>query len=64
MTDSAIENGEYPEDWQEQGWCCRECAAMAWYSMGLDLRREFAAEVAARIARQASQQIEGQMEMS
>ncbi len=20
----------YPEDWQEQGWCCRECALLAW----------------------------------
>ena len=24
--------GDYPEDWQEQGWCCRECAVMAWYA--------------------------------
>lgn len=62
-SDPPGENGEYPGDWQEQGWCCRECAVMAWYSMGLDLRREFAAEVAARRAEQASQQIEGQMEM-
>ena len=29
MTEAAIENGEYPEDWEEQGWCCRECAAIA-----------------------------------
>ena len=43
-------SGDYPEDWQEQGWCCRECGVMAWYGMGLDLRREFAAEVAARRA--------------
>lgn len=21
---------EYPEDWQEQGWCCRPCAVAAW----------------------------------
>ncbi len=44
-------DGAYPEDWQEQGWCCRECAVMAWYGMGLELRRQFAAEVAARRAR-------------
>lgn len=29
MTGSAIENGEYPEDWREQGWCCRECAVQS-----------------------------------
>ena len=33
-------DGDYPEDWQEQGWCCRDCAAAAWYSMSEDLRRE------------------------
>jgi hypothetical protein len=32
----------YPEDWQEQGWCCRECAVTAWNGMSLELRREFA----------------------
>lgn len=21
---------DYPEDWQEQGWCCRPCAVAAW----------------------------------
>ena len=42
------DDGAYPEDWQEQGWCCRECAVMAWYGMSLELRREFAADVAAR----------------
>jgi len=41
-------DGAYPEDWQEQRWCCRECAVLAWNSMSLELRREFAAEVAAR----------------
>ena len=46
------DDGAYPEDWQEQGWCCRECAVMAWYGMSLELRREFAAEVAARRAGQ------------
>jgi hypothetical protein len=30
----------YPEDWREQGWCCRECAVLAWNSMSPDLRRE------------------------
>ena len=34
-------DGAYPEDWQEQGWCCRECAVMAWYGMSLELRRKF-----------------------
>jgi len=27
-----------PGDWREQGWCCRECAVMAWrlaQAMGL-----------------------------
>ena len=33
-------DGDYPEDWQEQGWCCRECAVMAWHAMVLELRRE------------------------
>jgi hypothetical protein len=42
------DDGTYPEDWQEQGWCCRECAVMAWCGMSLELRREFAADVAAR----------------
>ena len=32
-------DGAYPEDWREQGWCCRECAVTAWYGMSLrDLR--------------------------
>lgn len=63
LTESAIENGEYPEDWQEQGWCCRECAAVSWYGMSLDLRREFAAEVAARRAAEANRQVNGQLEL-
>ena len=36
---------DYPEDWQEQGWCCRECGALAWYSMSPELRRELAPKV-------------------
>jgi hypothetical protein len=48
VSDDSGEYPEYPEDWQEQGWCCRECGAMAWYGMSPELRREFAAEVAAR----------------
>lgn len=63
MTAENVENGEYPEDWEEQGWCCRECAVMAWYGMSLELRREFAAEVAARRAAEASRQIDGQLEL-
>lgn len=59
----AIENGEYPEDWEEQGWCCRECGVMAWYGMSLELRREFAAEVAGRRAGEANRQVDGQMAM-
>ena len=51
-TGTTAGDGAYPEDWQEQGWCCRECAVMAWYGMSLELRREFAAEVAARRAGQ------------
>jgi hypothetical protein len=31
----------YPEDWQEQGWCCKACAVRAWYSLGPELGREF-----------------------
>jgi hypothetical protein len=27
---TTMTDGEYPEDWEEQGWCCRECAVMAW----------------------------------
>ncbi len=49
MSDSS-ETGDYPEDWQEQGWCCRKCAVIAWYSMSPELRRMFADEVAARRA--------------
>ena len=30
----------YPDNWRELGWCCRECAIMAWYSMSPELRRE------------------------
>ena len=41
MTGTA--DGVYPEDWREQGWCCRECGAMAWYAMSLEVRREFLA---------------------
>jgi hypothetical protein len=43
MTDDGI----YPEDWREQGWCCRECAVMAWNGMSPESRRYFAADVAA-----------------
>jgi hypothetical protein len=32
---------DYPEDWQEQGWCCRDCGAMAWYTMSPELRALF-----------------------
>jgi hypothetical protein len=39
--------GDYPEDWREQGWCCRECAVMAWYSMSPELRRELLASMTA-----------------
>ena len=42
------DDGAYPEDWREQGWCCRECAVMAWDRMSLEQRRECAAYVAAR----------------
>jgi len=31
-------SADYPEDWREQGWCCRECAAMSWYSIPADVR--------------------------
>ena len=34
---------DYPEDWQEQGWCCRECAAMSWYSIPGHVRRMLSA---------------------
>ena len=34
---------DYPEDWREQGWCCRECAAMSWYSIPVDVRRMLSA---------------------
>lgn len=40
MTDAG-----YPEDWQEQGWCCRECAIMAWYAMSPEVRRELLASM-------------------
>jgi hypothetical protein len=30
----------YPDDWREQGWCCRECGILAWYSTSPELRRE------------------------
>ena len=53
MTGTAETDGAYPEDWQEQGWCCRDCGAMAWYNMSPELRREFAAEIAARMTRAA-----------
>ena len=55
------ETGAYPEDWEEQGWCCRECAVMAWYGMSLELRREFAAVVAAKRIAEANRQIDGQL---
>lgn len=61
MTPEQIANGDYPEDWEEQGWCCRECAVMAWYGMSLELRREFAAEVTARRHEEALRQINGQL---
>ncbi len=32
---------DYPEDWQSQGWCCRECAESAWYSMSPEMRSLF-----------------------
>ena len=32
--------GDYPDDWRELGWCCRECGILAWYSMSPELRRE------------------------
>lgn len=35
-------DGAYPEDWGEQGWCCRDCAVLAWYGMSPELRRELA----------------------
>ncbi len=35
------DDGAYPEDWQEHGWCCRECAAMAWHGMSPELRDDF-----------------------
>jgi hypothetical protein len=37
-------DGGYPEDWREQGWCCRRCAVLAWYSVNLELRGEFTAD--------------------
>jgi hypothetical protein len=40
-------NGRPAEDWREQGWCCRECAVMAWYGMSLELRRELLASMTA-----------------
>ena len=32
---------DYPEDWQAQGWCCRECAMLAWNSMSPEMRSLF-----------------------
>jgi hypothetical protein len=39
-SDEQTDLAGFPEDWQEQGWCCRECAVMAWYGMVVALRRE------------------------
>jgi hypothetical protein len=36
-----MSTGNYPGDWQEQGWCCRDCGAMAWYAMSPELRALF-----------------------
>jgi hypothetical protein len=41
-------DGDYPEDWQGQGWCCRACAVMTWNGMTPEWRRYFAADVAAQ----------------
>jgi len=30
----------YPEDWQEQGWCCRECGLFAWNTLSDEMKRE------------------------
>lgn len=32
---------DYPEDWQAQGWCCRECAVMSWHAMSPETRSLF-----------------------
>lgn len=32
---------DYPEDWEEQGWCCRDCAVIAWYGDSAELRRMY-----------------------
>lgn len=46
----AGEQLDYPEDWQEQDWCCRTCAAMAWYAMSPELRRELRESIDAQRA--------------
>ena len=28
-----------PEDWEELGWCCEDCAVTAWYGMSPEVRR-------------------------
>ena len=40
MGDGTGKPDEEPEDWQEQGWCCRPCAVLAWNGMSPELRRE------------------------
>jgi hypothetical protein len=30
MSEAVRPDDGYPEDWREQGRCCRECAVMAW----------------------------------
>lgn len=40
-------DGTYPEDWVEQGWCCRDCGAMAWYANSPEVRRELLASIKA-----------------
>ena len=34
-------SADYPEDWQEQGWCCHECALLAWNAMSPEMRGLF-----------------------
>lgn len=41
---NVTETGAYPEDWREQGWCCRECAVMAWNAMSPEMRGLFVTE--------------------
>ena len=32
-------DGDYPEDWEELGWCCEDCAKAAWYGLSPEVRR-------------------------